>query len=136
VIVVAEGAGQDLFTTRQEHDASGNLRHQDIGVFLRDRLIAHFRERQRPMSLKYIDPSYAIRSVPATAHDSAFCLLLGHNAVHAAMSGRTDMVVGFWHHQFTHVPISLATSRRKRIDPEGDLWSSVIASTGQPRDLR
>jgi 6-phosphofructokinase 1 len=135
VIVVAEGAGQDLMPPQGERDASGNVRHGDIGVFLRDAIIRSFRECRTPISLKYIDPSYAIRSVPATAHDSAFCLLLGHNAVHAGMTGRTDMVVGFWNHQFTHVPIALAGSERKRIDPEGSLWSSVLASTGQPRDM-
>ena len=89
-----------------------------------------------PITLKYIDPSYTIRSVPATPHDSAFCLLLGHSAAHAAMSGRTNLVVSFWNHRFTHVPIRLAVSERKKIDPEGALWSSVLASTGQPRDLR
>ena len=88
------------------------------------------------VNLKYIDPSYTIRSVPATPHDSAFCLLLGHNAVHAGMAGLTGMVVGFWNGEFTHVPISLAVSRRKKIDPEGWLWSSVLASTGQPRDMK
>jgi 6-phosphofructokinase 1 len=135
VIVVAEGAGQDLMPRREERDASGNVKHADIGVFLRDAIIRHFKASGTPISLKYIDPSYAIRSAPTTAHDSAFCLLLGHNAVHAAMSGRTDMVVGFWNHQFTHVPIELAVSARKRIDSQGTLWSSVIASTGQPANL-
>ena len=136
VIVVAEGAGQDLMAGDEERDASGNIKHRDIGVFLRDAIASRFRESRTPISLKYIDPSYAIRSVPATAHDSAFCLLLGHNAAHAGMSGRTDMVVGFWNHQFTHVPIALAVSERKKIDPEGALWTSVLASTGQPRDMR
>jgi len=136
VIVVAEGAGQDLMAGDAERDASGNIKHRDIGLFLRDAITRHFRESGTPISLKYIDPSYAIRSVPATPHDSAFCLLLGHNAVHAGMSGRTDMVVGFWNHQFTHVPIALAVSKRKCIDTEGALWSSVLASTGQPRDMR
>src|SRR3954467_13682846 len=135
VVVVAEGAGQDLMARREERDASGNVKHGDIGVFLRDAIIRCFKKTGTPISLKYIDPSYSIRSAPATAHDSAFCLLLGHNAVHAAMTGRTDMVVGFWNHQFTHVPIGLAVSARKRIDPEGTLWSSVLASTGQPRNL-
>jgi len=135
VIVVAEGAGQDLMAGFEERDASGNLKHGDIGVFLRDAITRHFKGSGEAVSLKYIDPSYAIRSAPATAHDSAFCLLLGHNAVHAGMSGRTDMVVGFWNHQFTHVPIGLAVSARKRIDPEGTLWSSVLASTGQPPNL-
>jgi 6-phosphofructokinase 1 len=135
VVVVAEGAGQDLMAKSQERDASGNVKYEDIGLFLRDAIARHFKQAGTPISLKYIDPSYAIRSVPATAHDAAFCLLLGQNAVHAAMSGRTDMVVGFWNHQFTHVPIVLAASARKRIDPEGTLWSSVLASTGQPPEL-
>ena len=136
VIVVAEGAGQHLMAGSEERDASGNVKHGDIGTFLRDAIVKRFRESKTPISLKYIDPSYAIRSVRATPHDSAFCLLLGHNAVHAGMSGRTDMVVGFWNHQFTHVPIALAVSKRKKIDPEGALWTGVLASTGQPRDMR
>jgi 6-phosphofructokinase 1 len=86
--------------------------------------------------LKYIDPSYMIRSQQANPHDSAFCLMLGHNAVHAGMAGRTGMIVGFWNHQFTHVPTSLAVSERKKIDPEGWVWSSVLASTGQPAVMR
>ncbi len=136
VIVVAEGAGQDLFAASGERDASGNIKYGDIGIFLRDRIKEHFKKTGAEISLKYIDPSYTIRSVPADPHDSAFCLLLGQCAVHAGMSGRTNMVVSFWSHQFTHVPISLAVSKRKKIDPEGALWSSVLASTGQPREMR
>ena len=136
VIVVAEGAGQDLMVGSGERDASGNVKYGDIGLFLRDAIKQHFKQRGIEISLKYIDPSYTIRSQPATPHDSAFCLLLGHSAVHAGMSGRTNMVVGFWNHQFTHVPISLAVSARKKIDPRGALWNSVLASTGQPRDLQ
>ena len=136
VIVAAEGAGQDLMGTTGERDASGNVKYGDIGIFLRDAIKDHFKRTGIEISLKYIDPSYMIRSVPANPHDSAFCLLLGQSAAHAGMSGRTNMVVGFWNHQFTHVPISLAASQRKKIDPEGPLWSSVLASTGQPRDMR
>jgi 6-phosphofructokinase 1 len=136
LIVVAEGAGQDLLAQSAERDASGNVKHGDIGVFLRNAITMHFKQRGVDVSVKYIDPSYAIRSVPATAHDSAFCLLLGHSAVHAGMSGRTNMVVSFWNHRFTHVPIPLAASARKKIDPEGSLWSSVLAAPGQPANLR
>lgn len=136
VIVVAEGAGQDLMAATAEKDASGNVKYGDIGVFLRDAIKDHFKRAGMDVSLKYIDPSYTIRSVPAVAHDSAFCLMLGQNAVHAGMSGRTKMVVGHWLHQFTHVPIGLATSARKKIDPDSKLWSTVLASTGQPRDMR
>jgi 6-phosphofructokinase 1 len=135
VIVAAEGAGQDLLARTGERDASGNVRYGDIGLFLRDTIKDHFARVRVPISLKYIDPSYEIRSVRASPHDSAFCLLLGHNAVHAGMSGRTNMVVSFWNHQFTHVPIALAVRERKKIDPAGTLWSAVLASTGQP-DLR
>jgi len=135
LVVVAEGAGQDLMAKTQARDASGNVRYGDVGSFLRDEIRQHFEREGVEITLKYIDPSYAIRSVPAVPHDSAFCLLLGHNAAHAALSGRTNLVVSFWNHRFTHVPIRLAVSERKKIDPEGPLWSSVLASTGQPRDL-
>ena len=136
VIVVAEGAGQDILGKTGEKDASGNIRFQDIGIFLRDQINAYFRRRGLEFSLKYIDPSYTIRSVPADANDSAFCLLLGQNAVHAGIAGRTNMVVGFWGNEFTHVPIPMATSKRKKVDPEGWVWNSVITITGQPREMR
>ena len=135
VIVVAEGAGQDLMEKTAERDASGNVKYGDIGTFLRDAIKAHFKGDGIELSIKYIDPSYTIRSVRTNPHDSVFCLLLGHGAVHAGMSGRTNMVVSFWNHQFTHVPIALAASQRKKIDPEGSLWSSVLASTGQPSKM-
>jgi len=135
VIAVAEGAGQELLQAAAGRDASGNVKLADIGTFLRDAIKEHFARSGRELNLKYIDPSYIIRSQPANPHDSVLCLLLGHNAVHAGMAGRTNMVVGFWNHQFTHVPIALATSTRKKIDPEGRLWSSVLASTGQPREM-
>jgi len=135
VVVVAEGAGQNLMETTAERDASGNVKYGDVGIFLRDAIKDYFQRNGREINVKYIDPSYTIRSVPSNPHDSAFCLLLGRSAVHAGMGGRTNMVVSFWNHNFTHVPISLAVSQRKKIDPKGMLWSSVIASTGQPRDM-
>lgn len=135
VIVVGEGAGQDLMQRSDQRDPSGNIRLKDIGLFLRDRMREHFGEIGMEVSVRYIDPSYTIRSQPAIAHDSWFCLLLGQHAVHAAMTGRTSMVMGFWKDEFTHVPITAAVAARKRIDPEGRLWSNVLASTGQPREL-
>jgi 6-phosphofructokinase 1 len=133
VIVAAEGAGQDLLEETAERDASGNIRYGDIGLFLKDRIKSHFSQTGCQVELKYIDPSYTIRSLPANARDSAFCLLLGQNAVHAGLAGKTDMVVGNWNHQGAHVPISMAVSQRKKLDPEGWLWNSVLAITGQPR---
>jgi len=136
VIVVAEGAGQDLIGETGHRDASGNIRYKDIGLFLKDAISEHFRRLGIEVTLKYIDPSYTIRSVPTNAHDSAFCLLLGHCAVHAGMAGRTNMVVSSWNSHFVHVPIPLAVSKRQKVDPEGALWGSVLSSTGQPRDMR
>jgi 6-phosphofructokinase 1 len=135
LIVVAEGAGQDLMANSGERDASGNVKYGDIGVFLRDAITTHFKQAGTGVTLKYIDPSYTIRSVPATPHDAAFCLLLGQSAVHAGLCGCTNMAVSFWNHRFTHVPISLAVSARKTIDPEDTLWSSVVTSTGQPWNM-
>ena len=136
VIVVAEGAGQNLMEAKGERDASGNIRYGDIGLFLRDAIKEHFKKTGMEINLKYIDPSYTIRSVPANAHDSALCLLFGQNAVHAGMAGRTGILIGFWNQRLTHVPIALAVSERKKIDPEGWVWSTVLSSTGQPRDMR
>jgi len=135
VIVVAEGAGQDLMESSEDRDSSGNIKFKDIGLFLKDKIADHFKRLGIEVNLKYIDPSYMIRSLPANPHDSVFCLLLGQNAVHAGMSGRADMVVGYWNGQHTHVPIPLAISRKKLIDPYGRLWGSVLASTGQRRDM-
>ncbi|MHC1725884.1 MAG: ATP-dependent 6-phosphofructokinase [Syntrophobacteraceae bacterium] len=133
VVVAGEGAGQDLMEKTLQRDASGNVRFGDIGSFLRDRINEHFKGMRKEINLKYIDPSYTIRSVPANAHDSAFCLLLGQSAVHAGMAGRTNMVVGDWGGVITHVPIPMAVSKRKKIDPDGWIWDTVLASTGQPR---
>jgi 6-phosphofructokinase 1 len=132
VVVVAEGAGQDFLQATGERDASGNVKFSDVGLYLKDRIVKRFKKTGADLSLKYIDPSYTIRSMPANPYDSAFCLMLGHNAVHAAMAGRTNMVVGAWRRQFTHVPISLAVAARKKIEPDGRLWSNVLSCTGQP----
>ncbi|MCU0561750.1 MAG: ATP-dependent 6-phosphofructokinase [Desulfobacterales bacterium] len=136
VIVVAEGAGQELMGETGQRDASGNVKFKDIGLFLKDRINAYFQTAGMDSTLKYIDPSYTIRGVPANAYDSAFCLLLGQNAVHAGMAGRTNMVVGYWMNTFTHVPIPLAVSARKKVDPNSWVWSSVLTSTGQPKEMR
>jgi 6-phosphofructokinase 1 len=137
VVVVAEGAGQDLCAGamadgRPETDASGNVRLKDIGHVLRERINQHFQTRTIEITLKYIDPSYQIRSVPASPSDSVFCWNLARNAVHAAMAGNTDVLIGGWHGRFVHVPLPLATRFRKRVDVNQDLWTSVIEATGQP----
>ena len=136
VVVVAEGAGQELMGKNLKRDSSGNIRLGDIGLFLRDRIRDYFRDIGTEVTLKYIDPSYTIRSMPANPNDSVFCLLLGQYAIHAGMAGRSNLVVGYWNGEFTHVPIALAVSKRKQIDPQGSLWSSVLEATGQPRDMR
>ena len=133
VIVVAEGAGQSLLAAAPKStDASGNAKLGDIGLYLKDRMNSHFAAQNIELNLKYIDPSYLIRSVPANPFDSVYSLRLTHNAVHAAMCGRTEMVVGRWHGRFVHVPIPLAIRERNQVDPNGDLWMTVLESTGQP----
>ncbi|MCP4605434.1 MAG: ATP-dependent 6-phosphofructokinase [Proteobacteria bacterium] len=131
VIVVAEGAGQRHLTPKKGNDASGNVKLGDIGTFLRDQINAKFKNRYR-FSLKYIDPSYIIRSQPACSNDSIFCGYLAQAAAHAGMSGRTGMAVGRSHRMFTHIPFNVLVAQKKRIDPEGELWLSLLESTGQP----
>src|SRR5271168_776559 len=135
VIVVAEGAGQNLLGETAEFDASGNRRHSDIGVYLKEVIPEEFQARGTSVSLKYIDPSYMIRSLPANARDANFCLRLGHAAVHAGMAGKTDMVIGSWRHRLTHVPIPVAVSSRKKVATNGYLWQTVLSVTGQADDL-
>jgi 6-phosphofructokinase 1 len=132
VVVVAEGAGQELLNSDGARDASGNLRLADIGKLLRDRITEYFAESQMSLSLRYVDPGYAIRSVAANPYDAVYCIRLAQVAVHAAMAGRTAMVVGRWHGRFVHLPITLATGSRNHVDPNGDLWLSVLEGTGQP----
>lgn len=134
VIVVAEGAGQHLIAKeRADRDASGNLKLNDIGVFLKEQISRYFAAERIPLNLKYIDPSYVIRSVPANADDSLLCDAMARYAVHAAMAGKTDVLIGQWHSQFIHVPIATATASQKRLSPESDTWLAVLATTGQPR---
>jgi len=137
VIVVAEGAGQEFFeTSNKNKDASGNIKHRDIGVYLKDKISEEFKSKKFPHTIKYIDPSYIIRSAPANANDSKFCNLLAQNAVHAALAGKTDFVVGFWNNQFTLLPISMAVANRKKIDIESELWWNVLEATGQPISMK
>jgi 6-phosphofructokinase 1 len=130
VIVVAEGAGQHLLSPSEERDASGNLLHRDIGLFLRHKIKDHFAAQRFPVVIRYFDPSYYIRSVPASTVDSVLCDSFARHAVHAAMAGKTDMIVGLQHGVFIHVPIPMATQRRKQLSSEE--WASVVTATGQP----
>ena len=133
VVVVAEGAGQDLLETGPaERDASGNVKLKDIGLLLRERIEAHFKTEKIPAVMRYFDPSYLIRSSPANAEDSILCDLFARHAVHAAMAGKTGLVIGYLHDRFIHVPIELLASRKKSMDPGGFAWSAVLATTGQP----
>ena len=133
VVVVAEGAGQYLLSgDKDNRDASGNVLLGDIGVFLTARIKAYFKDREVRSTVKYIDPSYIIRSVPANCEDALLCDQMARNAAHAGMAGRTGMLIGYWYDVFIHVPILLATSQKKQMSPESDLWRSVLATTGQP----
>jgi 6-phosphofructokinase 1 len=135
VVVVAEGAGQEQMSASGT-DASGNARLADAGAMVRERIIASFAAYRRELNLRYVDPGYAIRSVPANGYDGVYCTRLAHAAVHAALSGRTDMIVGAWHGRFVHLPIGLVTSGRHLVDPDGDLWLAVLEATGQPPVFR
>jgi len=131
VIVVAEGAGQDLLTASGKTDASGNRILGDIGPFLQNAIKKYFSERSMNVPVKYIDPSYIIRSTPANTNDRVYCGQLGRYAVHAAMAGKTNMVVARLLDRFVHLPLQLVTRRRRQIDICSNYWRSVISTTGQ-----
>ncbi|MEM8864737.1 MAG: ATP-dependent 6-phosphofructokinase [Planctomycetota bacterium] len=133
VVVVAEGAGQELFAELGV-DKSGNKRLGDIGPLLKEKVTDYFAQEDRqPASVKYFDPSYYIRSAPANAADSLLTEQLSRQACHAALAGKTDMMVSLWHNQTVHVPLSLSTGAVKRLDLDRDLWAAVLATTGQEK---
>jgi 6-phosphofructokinase 1 len=132
VIVVAEGAGQKFFEDKKnERDASGNIRLKDIGLYLKETISIYFAGKGIDISIKYIDPSYMIRSLPANANDRVFCNFLGRNSVHAGMAGKTSMLIGHWNNHFVHVPMQVIADKRKKVDPKGSLWRSTLGATGQ-----
>ncbi len=132
VIVVAEGAGQELLKATGEKDASGNIKLADIGTYLCDKINEHFKNKKIHVNLKYVDPSYQIRSAVCTANDSIYCERLGNNAAHAAMAGKTKCVVGLVHDKYVYIPTNLVTMKRNKVDPEGALWRDALDATRQP----
>lgn len=133
LIVSAEGAGQEYFAGKPEdRDLSGNIKLGDIGIYLRERILAHFIKKGERVPLRYIDPSYLIRAAPANPGDVLFCGRLAQNAVHAAMAGKTALLIGYWHGVMTHVPMAAAANGRQTINPQGELWFNVSETTGQP----
>ena len=136
VIVVAEGAGQDLVQASGKKDASGNVKLSDIATLLKQEIMEHFRAQSIEPTLKYIDPSYIIRSVPANANDRIYCSFLGINAVHAGMSGRTGLVISRWNGRYVHIPMEAVTKGKKRISTNSNYWRAVLESTGQPGSMK
>lgn len=134
VVVVAEGAGQNLFSHQDGNDKSGNKKLADIGTFLRDDAKRWFQERDIEINIKYFDPSYSIRSTPANANDSEYCLLLGNNAMHAGMAGKTNMIVGLHNHRLVHLPIPMI-GERKLVKPDRWVWQTVLQATRQPSSM-
>jgi 6-phosphofructokinase 1 len=136
VILVAEGAGQDLLQDAKAKDKSGNKKLADVGPYLKQAVGDYFKQQNTEVNIKYIDPSYIIRSAPANANDSIYCARLGGNAVHAAMSGRTGLIISLLHDRFVHVPMRLAVTTRNCVDPEGRLWRDVVEATGQAQLMK
>ena len=133
VVVVAEGAGQDLIEdSATERDPSGNIKLKDVGLYLRHQIEQYFKKANTPIHMRYFDPSYIVRSSPANAADAVLCDFYARNAVHAAMAGKTGLVIGFLHDAFIHIPIEMLVLEKKQIDPDSTWWRAVLAATGQP----
>ncbi len=136
VILVAEGAGTDLIPPTGETDAGGNIIYQDIGVFLKKKIKEYFKEEGVPVSVKYIDPSYIIRSTPANSYDSIYCARLGAHAVHAAMAGKTMCIASSVNNRFVYIPIKAVVAKRNHVNTEGALWRDVLENTRQPSSMK
>jgi 6-phosphofructokinase 1 len=136
VIIAAEGAGQKLMGASGEKDLSGNKRLQDIGFFLKEKILEYFQREGMEVNVKYIDPSYMIRSAPANPNDSIYCARLGAHAVHAAVAGKTRTLISMVHGTFVHVPMRVAVSKRRYVNLEGSLWRDVLENTRQPASMK
>jgi len=134
VVVVAEGAGQNLFDAELGSNKSGNKNLADIGLLLKNEIKTAFKADGTEVNVKYFDPSYNIRSRRANANDSMYCLRLGSNAVHAAMAGKNNMIVGLHHDRLIHLPIPMVGAR-KTIDPKSWFWQTVLQATHQPANM-
>jgi 6-phosphofructokinase 1 len=132
VVLVAEGAGQEILGQSEKYDASGNKILQDVGIFLKEKIKDYFKQKKIETTIRYFDPSYLIRSAPVNTNDSLYCMRLGNNAVHAIMSGRTKLMVCIVNNHFVHIPIKIVTAERNKVNPESSLWRDVIDATGQP----
>jgi 6-phosphofructokinase 1 len=131
VIIVAEGALQDQLIKEVKTDAGGNIKMADVGPFIKDRITEYFEDKEIEINLKYIDPSYQIRSAQANPSDSIYCERLGNAAAHAAMAGKTKCVIGLVNNEFVHLPIKVVVSQRSHVDPEGNLWRDTLDATHQ-----
>jgi 6-phosphofructokinase 1 len=132
VVVVAEGAGQELVPDEPRYQTTGAAGFKNVGLYLADAIRRDCQNVQMPVDVKYFDPAYQIRSAPANSEDSLLCDQLARHAVHAGMAGKTDTLIGLWYNISTHVPIELVVGNHKRIKESNDIWRSVLQTTGQP----
>jgi len=132
VVVVAEGAGQQLLEDVTKKDASGNTMLADVAPWLKERVAAYMKDAGTPASIKYIDPTYMVRATPANAADNILCLQLAHDSVHAAFAGFTNFMSGRVNGQSVIIPLSAAVGKRKNIQPSGNFWQQLVFATGQP----
>jgi 6-phosphofructokinase 1 len=132
VVVVAEGAGQEMVPDEPRYQTAGAGGFKNVGLFLLEAIRRDCAQNQFPVDVKYFDPAYQIRSAPANSEDSLLCDQLARQAVHAAMAGKTDTLIGLWYNISTHVPIELVVGNHKRIKESNDIWRSVLQTTGQP----
>ncbi|XP_064959302.1 ATP-dependent 6-phosphofructokinase 3-like isoform X2 [Musa acuminata AAA Group] len=140
VIVVAEGAGQELIAdsvrSMGHEDASGNKLLLDVGLWLSQKIKNYFTSRQRmTINLKYIDPTYMIRAIPSNASDNVYCTLLAQNAVHGAMAGYTGFTIGVVNGRHTYIPFYRVTEKRNKVIITDRMWARLLSSTNQPSFL-
>jgi 6-phosphofructokinase 1 len=138
VVVVSEGAGQDIVeATDMTEKGSGNKVLAPIAEYIRDKISDYFEKEGEDTRMKYIDPSYMVRGVPANSSDSLYCSELAQNAVHCSMAGFTGFSVGLVNNTLVMIPIPLLTATSPRMmslqKKGGEIWNRVIAMTGQPR---
>lgn len=139
VVVVAEGAGQDVIPRSdeahvEEKDESGNPVFLDVGGWLKSELKKWWaRDHETELfTVKYIDPTYMVRAVPANATDNLYCTMVAHSAIHGAMAGYTGFVSGPINGNYVYIPVEDVARAKNRVDTRDHKWAWVRSLTSQP----
>ena len=129
VIVVSDGARFSV----KDYKTSNGRPVEDIGLVIKKEIIEKSEELGIEVNLKYMDPTYVVRAVPANEYDCNLCAKLAESAVHCAFAGFTNFSVGMINNKPCMIPLEKMCGKSERkVEFNSDDYLMLLASTGQP----